>query len=84
MDFDFEQWLKFGWQQGWISGPVCVIHDGVPFSAEEDNDFEEDGEPCVHMFRLYENDHVKAAVEDNFAPAIWRATNLGWAEEEEV
>lgn len=67
----FEDWLKLGYAQGWCGPPVCVSHDGVPVTeAESDDD-----EPCVHILRLYEDDAVKSAVEDNHSPSVWRASN---------
>jgi len=71
---DVQEWLMFGYDQGWCSPPVCATHDGVPMSEDE----YEMGEPCVHVLRLYEDAETKAAVERDHAPSTWRATNMGW------
>ena len=73
----FDEWVKFGYEQGWVSPPVCQTHDGIPFSAEESEQFETD-DPCIHIMRLYEDAEQKAAVEAEHGPSVWRATNQGW------
>jgi hypothetical protein len=60
-----------------IGPPVCEIHDGLPTSADEDAEFDEHGEVCVHVLRLYRDAAEKAAVEVNHAPSVWRRTNMG-------
>ena len=74
-DFDFDEWVKFGWEKGWCSPPVCSDCDGVPMSEEEETD--ELG-VCAHVIRLYESEIHKRAVEKNSPPAVWRASNRGW------
>ncbi|MCV7174755.1 hypothetical protein [Mycolicibacterium sphagni] len=74
---DFETWLRHGYEQGWCGPPVCSIHDGVPTSEAEDIDYDDGGEPCLHIIRLYEDSETKAAVEANHSPSQWRATNRG-------
>jgi len=66
---DFDEWLAYGYQQNWVSNDVCHTHDGVPMSAEECEQFEED-DPCIHILRLYPNRDVKIAVEANNLPNI--------------
>lgn len=61
---------------GWTRD-VCETHDGVPMSASEEKEFE-DGDPCIHIVRLYESTDIKRDVEENHSPSIWRATNKGW------
>lgn len=74
---DFEEWLKFGFDQGWCGPAVCETHDGLPLSEKESEEFEE-GDPCVHIVRLYESPEVKAEVEDAHAASVWRASNRGY------
>lgn len=74
-DFDdFEQWVKWGYDQGWIGAPVCLPHDGIPTTEAED----EDPDLCLHIVRLYEDDIQRREVEDNHSPTTWRASNRGW------
>lgn len=76
---DMEEWMLYGYQQGWCGPPVCSIHDGVPMSAREE---ESEDEFCTHIIRLYEDPDNRVAVESNHSPSSWRATNRGWAERE--
>jgi len=73
---DFEEWLRIGIENGWSGPSVCYTHDGLPLSTEEDEQFSE-GDPCIHIIRLYEDAEQKKLVEKNHAPSIWRATNRG-------
>lgn len=74
----FDEWVRFGYEQGWVSPPVCETHDGLPLSEAE----AEDDEPCIYIMRLYESAEHKAAVESEHAPSVWRATNQGWGVQE--
>lgn len=74
---DFEAWLKRGYDQGWCGPPVCAMHDGVPTSEAEDNELMDGYDGCQHVLRLYESPEVKAAVEANHSPSVWRASNRG-------
>lgn len=74
---DFSEWLQEGMSNGFCGPAVCYTHDGVPTTALEDTEFEE-SDPCIHVIRLYEEDFVKAGVEENHSPSIWRATNSGF------
>lgn len=70
----FDEWVRLGFDNGWVSPPVCGTHDGTPMTDEE----AEDGDACVHVLRLYESVEQKAAVELVHAPSVWRASNQGW------
>jgi len=50
---DFDEWLSIGQANKWVSGTVCSTHDSIPVTPEEDAEFEE-GDPCIHVLRLYE------------------------------
>lgn len=76
-DVEFDEWLSYGYQQGWIGPPICETHDGMPLSFGESNEFEDGGDPCIHILRLYEDLQLKKDVELNHAPSFWRASNLG-------
>ncbi len=51
---DIAEWLRLGVERGWCSEPVCVTHDGMPSTPEEDERWEDGGDPCVPGVRLYE------------------------------
>jgi len=72
---EFGEWLRLGMDNGFIGPPVCVTHDGLPSSADEDQECEI-GDPCLHALRLYTDDEHKAAIEANHAPSVWRASNM--------
>ena len=73
----FEEWLQFGYYQGWCGPPVCLTHDGSPSSEAEDAQWDSGEDPCMHALRLYEDDAVKSGVEANHSPSVWRASNRG-------
>jgi hypothetical protein len=74
---DFDDWLQYGYQQGWCGPAVCSTHDGTPMSDSEANEFDEGDEPCIHVLRLYADPEEKAAVEADHSPSQWRASNRG-------
>jgi len=67
----FDEWLHIGLENGWCGPPVCSIHDGIPMSEAEEEEFQE-GDPCVHIIRLYEDEEQKKLVEDFHSPSNWR------------
>jgi hypothetical protein len=50
----FDEWLAFGVERGWVSEPVCDTHEGPPLSEAESAEFDDGGDPCVHVLRLFE------------------------------
>jgi hypothetical protein len=76
----FDEWLKFGWEHGWCSPPVCSTHDGVPMSDEEDEAIFDGDDRCIPVMRLYESADVAAEVVASHPPTVWRATNR-WGQE---
>jgi hypothetical protein len=75
---NFKQWLEYGYKKNWCGPPVCEIHDGLPTSIFEDEEFYDGSDSCVHIVRLYEDNEMKQAVEANHSPSNWRASNFGW------
>jgi hypothetical protein len=74
----FDEWLQEGLTNGFCGPAICYPHDGLPLTEEEDQEYENGGDPCIHILRLYEDKETKQAVEDNHSPSIWRATNSGF------
>lgn len=68
---DYIDWMNEGIKNGWAGPALCFTHDGLPTTAEEDALFEE-GDPCVHIIRLYETSEEKLLVEQNHSPSVWR------------
>jgi hypothetical protein len=75
---EFDEWLQEGLTNGFCGPAICYPHDGLPLTEEEDREFEQGGDPCIHILRLYEDKDIKASVEDNHSPSVWRATNSGF------
>jgi hypothetical protein len=50
---DFTDWLAIGLDKGWISDVSCFCHDQVPMTSEEEMDWEESGEVCIPVVRLW-------------------------------
>jgi hypothetical protein len=76
-NISFEDWLHLGYSNGWVGPPICDTHDGTPISEQEFAQFEDGGDPCVHILRLYEDAEIKQQVEESHSPSIWRADNMG-------
>ena len=75
----FDEWMKYGYDNGFCSPPVCVIHDGIPTTALEDEELDEGYDTCFHGVRLYDDLQMRNGCEANSAPAVWRAVDLGWS-----
>ena len=65
----FDEWLQVGLDHGFCTPPVCEIHDGLPTTAEEDEEFINGNDPCIHIMRLFESPLVKELVEQNHSPS---------------
>lgn len=73
----FNDWIKHGIDEGWCGPPVCETHDGTPTTPAEDEEYDEGGDPCIHIVRLYADPETKAAVEANHSPSQWRNREVG-------
>jgi hypothetical protein len=47
-----DEWIIYGVEHGYCSHPVCDTHDGVPLTEEEEAEYEDGGDPCIHVVRL--------------------------------
>lgn len=68
----FEEWMKYGQDQGYCSPRVCATHDGIPTTLLEELEWEDGGDPCITIIRPYMDAADKEAVEQNFAAFQWR------------
>lgn len=68
---DFNDWLAIGMENNWCGPAICYTHDGLPTTVDEDEEFEE-GDPCIHIIRLYDDQDKRLAVEFNHSPSEWR------------
>lgn len=62
---DLAEWLDYGKKQGWIVPEItCQTHDGIPMTEDETKEFDEGGDPCIHVIRIFESeDEQKKALE---------------------
>jgi len=67
----FEEWLNIGIEKDFCGAIICLTHDGIPQTLEE----EENGDLCVPIIRLYETKQQKTDIENNHPPSKWRQTN---------
>lgn len=74
---DFDEWLLFGVKHGYASPPPCIIHDGYPTTAEENQELEDNGETCLFLIRPYPDAETKQAVEEASPQTVWRKGDLG-------
>ena len=68
----YNQWIAIGIDNGWCGPAVCSTHDGIPMTIDEEDEFGEGDDPCVHIVRLYEDTETRLGVEYNHAPSNWR------------
>lgn len=68
---DFDTWMEIGLRQGFVGPPVCISHDGLPTTAEEDELIDEE-DICIHVIRPYRSVEERLAVETNHAPTMYR------------
>lgn len=73
MKITFEEWLKIGIENEWVIPPVCYSHDGIPTSADEQQQFEIGFDPCVHIMRVCDPDDWQD-IYDNTTSMQWRDT----------
>lgn len=46
----------YGVEKGFCTMPVCDMHDGVPMTDEEMEEYDEFGETCIPVLRLWEQE----------------------------
>ena len=69
---NFDEWIKIGLNNNWCGPAVCYTHDSFPMTEQEDDEFAEGSDPCMHMIRLYEDTEHKLNVESAHSPSMWR------------
>jgi len=53
IDLEFDAWVAYGVDKGFCTFPLCETHDGVPVTSAEMDEFDEFGEMCVPVLRLW-------------------------------
>jgi len=69
---EFDIWYQNGVDRGWVSPLVCLFHDGVGLTEEENSAVENDLEPCVWVMRLYRSTEERLEIEKSHPPSLWR------------
>ena len=65
MDEDFIEWLSVGIENGWISQPKCLTHEGVPMRDwEEFQTYEQDEDPCLLASRVWVDGYQDVTMAD--------------------
>jgi hypothetical protein len=47
------EWLSYGESQGWCTSIVCGTHDAMPSTPEEEDAWDEGGDPCQAIIRIW-------------------------------
>jgi hypothetical protein len=68
----YDEWIQIGLKNKFCGPAVCEIHDGLPLTLEEEDEFFKGFDPCIHIIRLYETPEIAHLVEDNHPPSNWR------------
>jgi len=49
---NFDEWLKYGIENGFCTEQFCSTHDAMPLHETEERAWSEGNDPCAHMVRL--------------------------------
>ena len=52
---DFFEWRDLGLANKWISEPFCDTHDSRYLTEEEEQAWDDGGDPCMMVFRIWED-----------------------------
>jgi hypothetical protein len=53
-NMNYFDWRDLGISKGWISEPFCDTHNAGPITDEEEQAWEDGQDPCMFVFRIYE------------------------------
>lgn len=51
--FDPFTWIELGKGLEWCSDLVCSTHEGVPYTEEEEKEWQEGIDPCAFILRMW-------------------------------
>ena len=71
----FDEWLRYGIGKGWASDVNCYTHEGFDLTPEDISEFDEGGDPCVHVVRIWV-DNIQNQGEDFGAEVMTIANTL--------
>lgn len=53
LHLSIDEWIQYGIDSGYCSAPVCVTHEGIPLTEEEELEWEEGYDPCSAGIRIW-------------------------------
>lgn len=53
-NMNYFEWRDLGIANKWISEPFCDTHDTGPMTEEEEKSWEDGQDPCMFVFRIWE------------------------------
>jgi hypothetical protein len=68
----YDEWIEIGLKNKFCGPAICETHDGLPMTLEEEDEFFQGFDPCIHIVRLYESSEIATLVEENHSPSNWR------------
>lgn len=68
----YDEWIEIGLKNKFCGPAICETHDGLPMTLEEEDEFFQGFDPCIHIVRLYESPEFATLVEENHSPSNWR------------
>lgn len=74
MTATFDEWLREGVVAGFCSPVLCETHDGLGLTTEQESEFDDGGDPCVHVVQVFESKEHRDHVMNNHAPFQYRLT----------
>lgn len=60
---ELHEWIAIGREHGFCSRIACDTHEGVPQSEAEEKEWDEGGDPCILVVRIYTEDTPMSLVE---------------------
>jgi hypothetical protein len=70
----FDEWLLQGVTLGFCSPVVCETHDGVGLTVEQEEEFNQGFDPCLHVVQVFEDRATQRLVFENHSPFQYRAS----------
>ena len=70
----FNEWLQTGINNKWCGPAVCATHDGIPSTKNEETTWDNGGDPCQHILRLYPDQQTADEINTTYTPYQWRTT----------
>lgn len=52
-EMDFVDWVNYGVEQGWCTPIYCDTHEGPQLTEEEAAEWDEGGDPCLPVMRIW-------------------------------